>query len=714
MLLRARPALAPMLVGASILAAAALAGTYAVRARAWAVMTDELQVARLATSIAETLSPVPAIHGAYYGALSQLYPLLLAPFYGTMSAANAEVAAHALNALLLASAAVPAYFLGRSVGGSAAAGCIAAALTVLTPWLVLASTLLTENAAYPAFVWAVFLCHRALARPSPRRDAAALAGLALAFFARTQLFVLALAFPVALLLHETAFAVALRGSRSVGAAARKGVARAVAAHRLLVVAYGLGAVLAVLLAVRGSLGRVVGNYAVSFGGDLLPAGLWRSAAAHLDHVVVGAGILPFVLAASWALAAVVRPERKEAHAFALFLLVLVPVLTFEVASFDLRFTPNQFIQDRYLFYLVPLFAVGAAAWLVQPTQRRLRILTLAVAAGAFVGLLQLASFNDKAIIFWAAPGGAVHPAIAAVASPIGLSADVFLRIATVVAAVAAALVALRAPRGGGVVLAVAIAGFGAYGAAYVLHQYSDPVMTREPAGAARGWIDRAVPAGRSVALVPSPLADRPYWWEAELWNKDVDRALRVGGGRTFTPFPADKVNVDYRSGTLRGAQPSSYLVLASREVRFHLAGSKRVADGRPLTLMRVRRPYRLAWATRGLTLDGWTRPSEAATIRLYGHGSGGRRVVTVTLASSRFAPRPLDFALAGGGSIVRGGVDPGGARPPVRLSVCVPAGGHADATITTSGATYLPGGRIVALHLDALAVRDTGAPCRAS
>jgi hypothetical protein len=672
-------------------------------------MTDELQVARLATSIGETLSPVPMIHGVYYGALAQLYPLLLAPFYGTLSAPAAETAAHGLNAVLLASAACPAYLLARSVGRSAAAGCMAAALTVFTPWLVLASTLLTENAAYPAFVWAVYLCHRTLAAPSAGRDAAALAGLALAFFARTQLFVLALLLPVALLLHEAALAAARRGDRSIAAAARSGVARAVAAHRVLVVAYGLGASAAAALAALGSLGRVVGNYAVPFGGDLLPEGLWRSAAAHLDHVVVGAGILPFVLAAAWAITAVIRPERKEAHAFAVLLLVLAPLLTFEVASFDLRFTPNQFIQDRYLVYLVPLFAVGAAAWLVQPTQRKLRIVTLAVAAGALVGLLEFSSFDDRAIIFWAAPGGAVHPAIAAIAEPIGLSADVFLRIATVAGAVAAAVVTARASRGGAIVIAIAVACFGAYGAAYVLHQYSDPVMTRHLAGAGRDWIDSAVPDGRSVALVPSPLEDRPYWWEAELWNKDVDRVLRVGGGRTFTPFPADKVRVDYAAGLLRGAQPSDYLVLSPRETRFHLAGARRVANGRPLTLVRVRRPYRLTWATRGITLDGWTRPGETATIRLYGNHGGERRIVTLTLAASRFAPRPVEFVFAAGRAIVRGGVDPGGARPPVRLAVCVPAGGHVDTTITTDGATYLPDRRVVALHVDGLEVRDGGA-----
>src|SRR5262245_59839092 len=142
-----------VVVPAIVLAAAGLAGYYAARSVNWAVMTDELQVARLATSIADTLSPVPQIQGVYYGALSQLYPLLLAPFFGLLDAPTAVRAGHLLNALLLPSAGVPAFLLARSVSESRATGYAAAALTVFTPWLVLTSTLLTENAAYPAFVW---------------------------------------------------------------------------------------------------------------------------------------------------------------------------------------------------------------------------------------------------------------------------------------------------------------------------------------------------------------------------------------------------------------------------------------------------------------------------------------------------------------------------------------------------------------------------------
>jgi hypothetical protein len=63
----------PTVATAAIVAAAGvLALVYTVKATHWAVMTDELQTAKLATSIADTLSPVPYVHGVYFPALSQL------------------------------------------------------------------------------------------------------------------------------------------------------------------------------------------------------------------------------------------------------------------------------------------------------------------------------------------------------------------------------------------------------------------------------------------------------------------------------------------------------------------------------------------------------------------------------------------------------------------------------------------------------------------
>ena len=699
-----------VVVTGCVLGAAALAGYYSVRVTAWAVMTDELQVARLATSIAETLSPVPTIHGVYYGAHSQLYPLLLAPFYGTLTAPAAATAAHTLNALLLASAAWPAYLLARSVTGSRWAGYAAAALVAFTPWLALASTLLTENAAYAAFVWAVYLCHRALAAPSDGRDIAALAGLLLAFAARTQLVVLAIALPLALVLHELGYA--RRQPELARAAIRAGISRVLREHRVLAGAYAAAALACVALLVAGSLGGVVGNYAVPFRGDLIPPGFWRSAAAHFDQVAVGAGIVPVALAVSWALTTAMRPERKEGHAYAALFVVLVPLLTFEVTSFDLRFTPQQFIQDRYLFYLVPLFAVGSAAWLVQRTQWKLRALTLVAAGGALAALLTLGTYDDPTIAFWASPAAAFHPALEIGAGWVGLSTVTLLPLATGVAVAVLAVAAWRFPRSTAVGATMAIVVFGAFQARYVFDRHADPAMTRPHLGGPRDWIDQAIPGERSAALVPATWGPTTYWWEAELWNKNVDRVLRVGSGPTFTPFPADDVSIDYRAGILKSSHASDYLVMSERETRFHVSGSERVAARRPLELMRVRHPYRLDWAMRGVTADGWTRAQRLATLRLFGRNRSERRVVDVTLAASQSSPRPVDFALRSGRTVLVGRVDPGGARPPVRLPVCVPTDGYVDVWLTTNGNVRIPDGRTVGLQVEQLEVSDAGA-CRA-
>jgi hypothetical protein len=694
-------------VGLAVLVAGAggLAGYYSLRATSWAVMTDELQVAKLAQSIAERLSPVPYVHGAYYGAISQLYPLLLAPFFGLLSAPSAERAAHALNAVLLPSAAWPAFLLARSVTRSRTAGLAAAALTALTPWLVLTSTLLTENAAYPAFVWAVLLCHRTLAVPSPRRDAVAVAGLLLAFFARTQLLVLGLALPLAVVLHEVAVAV------SSGARARAGLRRAVTAHRLLAAAYAVALLVVVTLLSIGSLDLVVGNYSTPFDGDLLPDGVWAAAASHLVHVVVGCGVLPFLLATGWALSALVGGDRREARAFAALFVVLVPLMTIEVASFDLRFTPQAFTQERYLFYVVPLFAVGAAAAFgARREWRMLAVCSSATMAMLTWFVLEFSDYADDTIVFWASPAAAFHTALVAAGAWLHLSAEALV-LGAAAALLATALALLRrAPRLGLLGATAFCAAFGVLQFVYVSERYADPWMTRSQRLALpRDWIDRAVPDGQSVALVPSPHDAPEYWWEAEFWNKQADHVLRVNGGPTFSPFAADDVTIDFRRGLLRGSQPSSFLVLSGGETRFHPVETGRVVDDQSLKLVRVERPYLLDWATRNVTPDGWTIAARPAKLRFYGQGNSAIRDIVVVLAAPSQAALPLDFLLRGAGSERRGRIDPGGARPPVNLSVCTPGRGFVDLALTTHAAVRIPDGRLVGVHVDRISVTRAGA-----
>jgi hypothetical protein len=273
--------------------------------------------------------------------------------------------------------------------------------------------------------------------------------------------------------------------------------------------------------------------------------------------------------------------------------------------------------------------------------------------------------------------------------------------------IAALALMWRVPRAALVSVAVLVSALGAAQAVYVFERYEDPAMTRPPALAvARDWIDRRVPPSASVALVPSPRDTAAYWWEAELWNKRVNRVLRVDGSPTLTPFPADDVRVDFARGVMSGPQPGNYLVLSGSEKRFHLAATRRVGGTRVLQLVRVQRPYRLDWAARGFTSDGWTIAGRPATLRFYGGDVRRLRRIVVVLAASPRAALPLDFRLRGGGAERAGWVDPGGARPPVGMNVCIPAGGFADVTLTTHAAVRIPDGRLVGLHLDRVSVRS--------
>jgi hypothetical protein len=136
----------------------------------------------------------------------------------------------------------------------------------------------------------------------------------------------------------------------------------------------------------------------------------------------------------------------------------------------------------------------------------------------------------------------------------------------------------------------------------------------------------------------------------------------------------------------------------------------RVADRTPLRLVRVRRPYALEWATRGVSADGWKTPGQDAVLRFYGNGRRTRRTIVVVLSAPPEAARPVRFTLKVAGSIRRGSVDPGGARRPMRLSICVPARGYLDLVLTSSGGARVPDGRILAIHFDRIRAPAAG-PC---
>ena len=692
-----------------VVTSAALSASYALRATHWAVMTDELQTIELAAGIAGSFSPLPSVHGAAYGPASQLYPLLLAPLVGAFPTTTAVDAAHLLNAALFASAAVPAFLLGRAVTGSRTGGLFAAALTAFTPWLVLTTTLLTENAAYPAFAWGVFLAHRTMVAPSHGRDVAALAGIAAAFFARTQLIVLAGVVPTAIVVHELAraWSSAPRGTRVRALAI--GARSAASLHPLLAAAVLAGGALFAV----GSLGGLFGHYRDVVSGDLLPSGVGRAAAEHLAYVVVGTGVAPFLLAGAWAIAAGSRPGAREAHAFAVLLVILVPLLVLQAASFDVRFAPGGFVQDRYLAYLAPLFAVGAAAALLDRERRARRAVLVAGFGVAFTAVATLPTFPATEQIFWAAPASAFHEALADAGRSAGWETGSLVRAGVLVLAAVLAAAVWRAP----CVVALATTGaavvaFSVTEVVYVFQHAALPVTVQEDTipNADRDWVDDFLPEGASVALVPYAYLPPDVWWDADFWNVSVDRVLEIYGP-TFNPFPVERVSLDLATGRVQGLPAGDLLLVALEDTRLRLAGTTTVLTAPPLNLVRIRRPARAEWSTRGAEPDGWSRPGRPVYLRFYEAGAPGLRDLRVTLRAATETASALPFRLSAPGVTRLGRVAADAVRA-ARLTVCVPKGGYGEATLVTPRGVRIRDGRVVGLHLDGVEATATGRACR--
>ena len=105
--------------------------------------------------------------------LQRLYSTLLAPLWGPLPTSTAYTSAHVLNVILLVSAIVPTALLARLVIDSPVLRVLAVALGTVVPWLMIGSHLLTENLAFPLYMWAVYAIVRcaggALARETGRR-----------------------------------------------------------------------------------------------------------------------------------------------------------------------------------------------------------------------------------------------------------------------------------------------------------------------------------------------------------------------------------------------------------------------------------------------------------------------------------------------------------------------------------------------------------------
>lgn len=659
-----------MALTAIVVASAALLSVGTVRVKEWVVMTDELLYAKLATHIGHTGSPVPVLHGEHVGFLGVVYPILLAPFYGGLGPVDGFTAAHVVNALLFASAAIPAYLLGRRVLPAPWALAVAF-LVVAVPWSVSAAFVMSEAAAYPVFLWAMLALQAAVANPSPQRDGLAIGGLALAYFTRPQFLLLAAVLPLAALVVDGR--------------------RVIARHRVLAIVYGVAVLVVVPLAAVGEGHRLLGDYGVTATqGSVLPAIALKSALLHVDVLAVGLGVVPFLLGAGWAYSRL-GPGPAELRAFAVLTAIALPLVALETGSYDVRFGGPDVIRDRYVFYLAPLLLLATALCL---REKKLPLAGIGGATAFFAITAPFADFTPVAGLLVDSPesvlNGVIHDESA------GLPAGVFVAVCGILLG-AICLAFAFLPRGW-VAIGVAVFVF-AFTGSVAGYGFDRLLTSRTVAGVpvtgqprVRDWIDRA--ADGSVALFAHPVSrdwaqSAVAWWDAEFWNEAVTRAyVRPDGTFTYTPFPSTRLRFVPDTGAFKGTRHAPpYALVAANDSRFGLAGSQTAANA-GLVLLAVERPYRALWASFGLQQDGWTTPGKAAAIRVYSPGGpNAQRVkVSVSLDAPPEAQAPTAFRVG-----TATGTVPPGSRGTAETEVCVPHDGHGDVTVTTARSATIPG-----------------------
>lgn len=636
-----------------------------------------------------------------------LYSWLLAPIYGLLRSNQAFKAAHGVDALVFAGVLIPVYLTARYLGARPLMALLAGLLSTWVPWSAATLLLMSESLCYLAFAWAVWAAVRAVAEPSPGRDALALLFMGATAYTRPQFALLFPAFVLAVMACE------------FGADDDRPLRERLRPHWLLGVVALVGIV---VVAVAGR--SLLGGYSQTAGLPRFPQGLWQNMAAHAAHIVVGAGLIPAIFWLGWVLRAGDLKFDRRQLAFAVLSCLLVALVFYQVGFFSQNVVGGR-VQERTAFYVVPLFALGLAAMSadLRPRAPRLSL----TAAGAVLALvIGGAPFTtDEASATFEAmanPGASynaeLQSAVGDISGALGhhlptveglaLVAILLGALATVAAApgirrvglpVAAVLALVFCMRETTTVLARDVTGVNAAMPA-VLGTPSPP----------RAWVDDALPGSDEVGAVESPLfpADSySVWLWLEFWNKSVTRLYVPPGVEPYSDLPALTFDVREATGAVRAPHEQRYLVVAESNPLLALQG--RVIKQGPygLTLLEPRRPYQAAWAVVGgapaSKLPGAVAaPGKQLGLAVYRpEGEQGELPIAVRFELTR-APSPagpVETVIRAGGETKRVRLSAGQASTSVSLKTTI-APGAARALMTLDSRLATGRGKVpqIAIH----------------
>jgi len=625
--------------------------------------------------------------GALWGAIpfwdrgaQRLYSALMSPFWGTLSTSTAYTAMHVVNVALLVSAIAPAALLARRVLDSPLLRLLAVALAIAAPWLMIGSHLLTENLAFPLYMWSVYAIVACAETPSPLRQIGALVAIGALGLCRLNL-----VFMVAVLFVAVIVAEALRRRDERDVPRGEWWRGLVRREAVMIAAAVLAVVVGAALAIKGG-GGVSGRYSnVDFSGSLerlFGAGArdtWRTVLTYFRGIVVGGFVFPFAIGAGVAFAGIAGRLGRR---------FVIPSLVAALGAFVVvvvvsTSTVGGSIEERYVMYVYPPVAILAVAGL--PVIERVRFWLI---PGALLAVYALAEgiappfFN--AGNFFAAPGGAfwgrvVQHRLASVEDDL-LSWLVqpkgWLLVALALAVMCAFVILAGRFGRASLVVPVVAGGLALCLVAQVLVLNYD--FKRELYGTTEGpggialspgrdgdrhtWLDDRGSPDSGVAIVPGVIGDGGAWGGTEVeqfWNKSIDSTVSLAWDGTVLPVPAGGSVIETRVGADGLAEwltRPAWLAAHRDDPRMQFAGTlvARSPTSR-YALYRPGRSPRALWTSTGLQPDGSVLSSTPVKMTLNPAAAGGASSVTITLSPAPEAKRPVHWTVSRAGRAVTAG-----------------------------------------------------------
>jgi hypothetical protein len=619
-----------------------------------ALFPDEYTYAALGRSIAESGRPLVRGSSPHFPALLQ--PIVTAPAWLVQDVGLAYRLVQTIGALAMSLAAIPVFLLARRLGLSSRVAVAAAALAVLVPDLVYASFVSSEALAYPLVLWAVYAGTCVVARPSRRGQVAFFVLVALATLARVQFAILPVVFLGAVVW------LGLR-ERRVKAAVRE------QALPLLLFA------LPVLALVAAGPGRALGPYGavLGFHGSALGIAKWGALDAMTLAYAAGWIVVPGALLGLWL--ALARPRTREETAFGAWVVLLTGMLLVEAGLLQTNVTLGKEIQERYVFYAVPLIGLCFALYAARGWPSRVPHLALAALLVLLSVRLPLSGYAIPATV----DGSPILYAVYWLTGRLGEAGAASLVVAALAGALAGvAVLASRRPRiGTPVVIGLAMLATGAASAGAVAFDVTNTglakraFLPRDPS-----WVDRAQ-VGR-VSLLQAWGGIRAASLQELFWNRSVDRVLLLPGAFSIDRYGEERVSVAGDGSLRAGGQAVSGPLLVDRfGSSVQLRGARLVESGPTAALWVPAGRPRLALYWIGHYHDGWLADRGAVYLWPDQRGKALSGWLSMRLTVPRRAGKvKLTFRLPGG-SATSVQVRPG---KPERLNIQVCGSGRWTAT----------------------------------